>query len=314
MHVELPHFPKPSGSEERHDGMLFPGFVMIVLAAIGTVSARRDVAALYLTLASIGFVLSLGPEATVWGHTLATAGPYAWLLEAAPILDGLRVPARLAILVYLGLSVLASFGAAALLAGRSARARSIVCSLLVAFVLFEGYGAVPMVEIGRRGRTRDNGLYAWLARQPAAAVLELPIARLDNDYRGFIYQYNTLVHEHPLVNGWTGYSTDLQQWLGDAASPLRNSALAADGLDLLRGLGVGYVARAARHSRCTIEVDGPASIRIGVCVHAGVVCADRAGATARRDRSGHDPRVGIACQRGHREPVRRRSQDTLDDW
>jgi hypothetical protein len=241
LHVELPHFPKPSGSEEQHDGMLFPGFAMVVLAVIGTLSARRDVAALYLSIASIGFVLSLGPEPTVWGHTITTVGPYAWLLEAAPILDSLRVPARLAILVYLGLSVLASFGAAALVAGRSARARSIVCSLLVAFVVFEGYGAVPMVEIGRRGRTRDNGLYAWLARQPARAVLELPIARLDNDYRGFIYQYNTLVHGHPLVNGWTGYSTDLQQWLGDAASPLRNSALAGDGLDLLRGLGVGYV-------------------------------------------------------------------------
>jgi len=241
MHVELTHFPKPSGSEERHDGMLFPGFAMVVLAAIGIVSARRDMAALYLSIASIGFVLSLGPAPTVWGHTFATAGPYAWLLAAAPILDSLRVPARLAILVYLGLSVLASFGAAALLTGRSVRARSIVCGLLVAFALFEGYGAVPMVEIGRRGRTRDNGLYAWLARQPAGAVLELPIARLDNDYRGFIYQYNTLVHGHPLVNGWTGYSTDLQQWLGDAASPLRSSPLAGDGLDLLRGLGVGYV-------------------------------------------------------------------------
>ncbi|HZW53428.1 MAG TPA: hypothetical protein VFF00_05290, partial [Candidatus Elarobacter sp.] len=61
MHVELPHFPKPSGSEERHDGMLFPGFAMVVLAAIGIVSARRDMAALYLSIASIGFVLSLGP-------------------------------------------------------------------------------------------------------------------------------------------------------------------------------------------------------------------------------------------------------------
>src|SRR5207302_7269642 len=102
----------------------------------------RDMAALYLSIASIGFVLSLGPEPTVWGHTFATAGPYAWLLAAAPILDSLRVPARLAILVYLGLSVLASFGAAAaLLTGRSVRARSIVCGLLVAFALFEGYGA-----------------------------------------------------------------------------------------------------------------------------------------------------------------------------
>src|SRR5207244_8307761 len=94
MHVELPHFPKPSGSEERHDGMLFPGFAMVVLAAIGIVSSRRDMAALYLSIASIGCVLAVGPEPTVWGHTFAAAGPYAWLLEGAALRDRLPVHAR----------------------------------------------------------------------------------------------------------------------------------------------------------------------------------------------------------------------------
>jgi hypothetical protein len=244
LHLALPSYPKPAGPEERHDGMLFPGFVMIALAAAAL--ARRQVRRmplthLYAALAVAAFALSLGPEPTVWGHRLLPAGPYAWLDSIVPVLDALRVPARFASIVDLALTVLAAFGATAILRPRGARAAAIITASLALLACFEGYGAVPLAEVGPRGHTRAYGLYDWLGDQPPGAVVELPIGRLDGHYRAFVYEYNTLVQHHPIVNGWTGYTTELQQFLGSDASPFRNRDQLSDGLDLLRGLGVRYL-------------------------------------------------------------------------
>jgi hypothetical protein len=61
-------------------------------------------------------VLSLGPEPAAWSHRLLPSGPYLWLARIVPGMDGLRVPARLAVLVLMSLSVLAAVGVARLLA------------------------------------------------------------------------------------------------------------------------------------------------------------------------------------------------------
>jgi hypothetical protein len=143
--------------------------------------------------------------------------------------------------VYLALTVLAAIGAASLLERRRPGDAAIATAVVALFVCYEGYGAIPLAEVGPHGRTRDYGLYGWLRDQPAGAVMELPIGRLDGDYRAFIYQYNTLVHRHPIVNGWTGYSTALQQFLGSPASPFRDPDRVGDAVDLLRGLGVRYL-------------------------------------------------------------------------
>jgi hypothetical protein len=242
LRITLPSYPKPAGPEERHDGMLFPGFTMVALAAVALARSRtRRVTRLYAAIAAMAFVLSLGPEPTIWGHRLMPSGPYAWLDAIIPVLDALRVPARFASIVYLALTVLAAIGAASLLERRRPRAAAIATVIVALFACFEGYGEIPLAEVGPRGRTRDYGLYGWLRDQPAGAVAELPIGRLDGGYRSFIYQYNTLVHRHPIVNGWTGYSTALQQFLGSPASPFRDPDRVGDAVDLLRGLRVRYL-------------------------------------------------------------------------
>jgi len=192
-------------------------------------------------VAAAALLLSLGPEPTIWGHRVMRAGPYAWLDAMIPVLDALRVPARFASIVYLALTVLAAIGVASILRTRRTRTATAIAAALVAAACFEGYSPLRMAEVGAHGRTLDDGLYDWLRDQPAGAVLELPIARLDGGYRSFVYQYNTLVHRHPIVNGWTGYTTELQQFLGSDASPLRDAERFDAGLDLLRGLGVRYV-------------------------------------------------------------------------
>jgi hypothetical protein len=138
--------------------------------------------------------------------------------------------------------VLAGIGAARVLSSRGFVARTVIVavSVLVAFADTFG-GGIPLAAIGRHGRLAERIVYEWIARQPPGAVLELPIGPLDYDYRAFRYQYATLVHGHPLVNGWTGYSTPLQQWLGSTVSPLRDPDDADDAIRFLQGLGVGYV-------------------------------------------------------------------------
>ena len=97
---------------------LFPGLVTLICAAaaLWPGRARRGTAILYGALAATAFVLSLGPEPAAWSHRLLPSGPYAWLVRIVPGMDGLRVPARLAVIVLMALSVLAAIGAARLLA------------------------------------------------------------------------------------------------------------------------------------------------------------------------------------------------------
>src|SRR5262249_20155738 len=105
----------PHGDGEHQ---LFPGAVALVLASCGLVSGGRrrtpDVVP-YAAVATAAFVLSLGPRPTAWGHAVPFPGPYRLLLAVVPGLDGLRAVARLAIVFVLALSVIAAYGAIAVL-------------------------------------------------------------------------------------------------------------------------------------------------------------------------------------------------------
>src|SRR5262249_37717893 len=147
---------------------------LATLALIRRESRRLPVTRLYAAVGAVALLLSLGPEPTIWGHRVISAGPYAWLDALLPVLDALRVPARFASIVYLALTVLAGIGVASVLRTRSPRAGAAITAALVALVCFEGYSVIPLAEVGPRGRTRDDGLYDWLRNQSPGAVLELP--------------------------------------------------------------------------------------------------------------------------------------------
>jgi hypothetical protein len=73
------------------------------------------------------------------------------------------------------------------------------------------------------------------------AVLELPAGELDTSFRTYQYEYQTLFHHRPIVNGASGYNSALQAFLGSAASPLVEAACFADALRALRQIGVRTV-------------------------------------------------------------------------
>src|SRR5262249_59742573 len=108
----------------RGEHELFPGLVAVALAALALAglarSSRAEGAAilLYAAILLVAVLLSLGPSPQIFGHALGVPGPYALLLRIVPGFDGLRVPARFAVVAQLALAVLGGFGAAWLVGRR----------------------------------------------------------------------------------------------------------------------------------------------------------------------------------------------------
>jgi len=88
----------------------------------------------------------------------------------------------------------------------------------------------------------DRVAYEWLRESRPGAAIELNITQQD-DFHPFtmIYQFNTLWHGHPIVNGYSGWKSMLQELLGGPASPLREPGQVSQTLRGLRAIGVRYV-------------------------------------------------------------------------
>jgi hypothetical protein len=229
--------------DEFPERQLFPGLVALIAAAaaIWPGRGRRRAALLYGCLAAAALVLSLGPEPAAWSYRLLPSGPYLWLARLVPGMDGMRVPARLGVVVLMALSVLAALGFARVLARLGPRARAATIVLAGLAVFAEGWAApLRMAPVDARGRPDDRSAYRWLAQQPQGGAIELPILEWSIEPT-LTYQYATLFHAHPIVNGYSGYGSPLQEFLGGAASPLNDLDHIGDALDLLRDVGVRYV-------------------------------------------------------------------------
>ena len=156
--------------------------------------------------------LSLGPAPQVLGRPLDLASPYRFLWNHVPGFDGLRVPARFAMIATLMLAVLGGYGAAAIARHRRGR---VVLGVLAASFLYES-GAAPFVINGMspvRGFNTPEGrlyppdrapaVYKAVADTSADSVLaELPIGQTDFDLRAMFY---SIAHGRPLLNGYSGF-------------------------------------------------------------------------------------------------------------
>lgn len=244
---------------------LFPGLVVLVLATVAVASAiagseRQDPAYrprspvpdprsavgtrkyvwCYLTIAVLAFLLSLGAEPSAWGHRVLPFSPYLWLTQIIPGFDGLRAPARFSVVVQLGLSVLAAFGAARLLDPIRKGAGPLFLVLGIAIVA-EGWSApMTLAPFDAHGRETDRHLYEWLAGRPHGGVLELPIEAWDIAPT-LTYQYATLFHKHQIVNGYSGSGSTLQGWLGGRATPLDEIAQIDATVDALQSTGIKFI-------------------------------------------------------------------------
>jgi hypothetical protein len=188
-------------------------------------------AGIFTAITLFAFVMSLGPEIHAMGRSVATTNLYAVFYDVVPGFDGVRVPARYATIVTLGLAALAALGVAAI----DGRQRARVGAIAGALILLEAF-AVPMpinqnatdykqtdlmplppsVAVG----TAAPEVYRFAAGLPASAVLlELPLGEPAFDVR---YMFYSTLHWKRLVNGYSGGFPSsyemLTESLKDAAS------------------------------------------------------------------------------------------------
>ena len=170
----------------------FPGFVAILLGMVGLRTARtrraNETLAIYGGLALLAFWASFGPA----------GGLYSALYHAVPLFAWLRVPARFALIVVFGVTVLAGFGASAL-ARRFARP-AVAASLLVVITIAE-----LLVPSNLREMNGFEPVYRALAVLPRAPVIEMPFYLEGMFQLHSKYMLYSTTHWMPLVNGYSDY-------------------------------------------------------------------------------------------------------------
>ena len=196
--------------------------VSVVAAAVLVVFSRRARAflrgiprsafAFYAAALVAAFWLSLGPIVATKGVRVAGDGLYWWLYQYVPGFDGLRVPARMAMIFALALAVLGGYGARAI--ERSLRRSGAVLAVVSLLFLVEASPAPikmngtwsvgdlkppPERLIAPDGPPR---IYQEVRALPAQTVLaEFPFGEEQYDLRYMVY---SATHWRPLLNGYSG--------------------------------------------------------------------------------------------------------------
>jgi hypothetical protein len=223
--------PRPPGPGMRDrtgvEQQLFPGAVLVGLAALGLVTTwRRDghaVAVTAVCLTATGFVLSLGPE--------GVRALYAALHEHLFGFHAVRAPARFAVLVVAGLAMLAALGTRAVLARMDGRRHPLAVALVALVLLEYANGGLTLAA----APPRETPVGQWLRQAPEPGpVLHLP---LDDDLGNTPAMLQSLEHKRPIVNGYSGQRPPFYSALVEAMAAFPSPvALAA-----LREIGVRFV-------------------------------------------------------------------------
>jgi hypothetical protein len=179
-----------SGSETR----LFPGMIAVLLVALALVPPVCAVRWLYVAVLLFAIECSFGLNGRLYPLL------HDWLTP----FKGLRAPGRFGILVLLGVSVLAAYGAARLLSRTPASWRRPLALLLGGVMLLEYQTAQAYMETLP---VNPPDVYRWLSREPHGTVtveypLPLPEAVPLNDP---FYMYFSTMHWQPLLNGYSGH-------------------------------------------------------------------------------------------------------------
>ena len=195
-------------------GIAVATVLLLVLSPAARARARaalRSPLAVAIVLTLVSVWLSLGPRPYSFGRPLDGLGLYGFLYDNVPGFDGLRVPARYAMIAALFVSIAAGYGMAALeqVFPRRARVALIVAAVFVVEAFFapmtinatsSDVGVAPPARV--EPAAEAPAVYRQVASMPdVRAVAEFPFGDPSWELR---YVYYAAVHWKPLVNGHSG--------------------------------------------------------------------------------------------------------------
>ena len=184
------------GGDERR---LFPGLGAILLTAYALMRRPKRDTWLYLATALATIELSFGLNGFL----------YSWLFSGLPVLNGLRAPARFAIVAQCLLAVLAAMGVRALQDrfGREQRRRmNAVAAIALLLVIVESSNRAAFLSAVSRPNPAAYDVYRAIRGMGPGVVIELPMPTLSSlPGQEAVYAFWSSTHWHPLVNGYSGY-------------------------------------------------------------------------------------------------------------
>ena len=204
------------GVVEEPERRLYPGALAYVVAFAALWVARKQKPQLTLALLwiVIGFLGSLGLNFVF----------HEFLFGAVPGFRAVRVPARWAVIAYIGLAMLIALATAAL----ARRNRWIALLVPAAFVVALWAGPIRWYLADPRPPAVDR----WLAGQRVRAIAELPLDTGTSEYN---YLLRATAHHQRMVNGISGFSPPGR----DALAALSKETPIPDRfVDELRDIGV----------------------------------------------------------------------------
>ena len=203
---------------------LFPGTLPLALSAVALVPPVGAIRLAYAAGLLATFDLSLGFNGVTYKQL------YRWLLP----IRGLRVPARMSIVMAISLAVLAAFGARRLMARfRSAAGRTGVFAALVLVAAVDVWPAIELHPVWWQPPPiydTMKGQQVVLAEFPTS----LNISYVNN---AVPFMYFSIWHGLPMINGYSGFTPPgyelLMEGLRDFPAPAT--------IGLLRSRGVTHV-------------------------------------------------------------------------
>jgi hypothetical protein len=175
---------------------------------------RASALTFFMVVTVAAMFLSFGPTITAMGRRLGT-GPYLLLYDYVPGFDGLRAPARYGMLVILGLSVGAAYGAAAI--ARLRHGKAILFLVAICFLAESTAAPIPLNTVARESDVatppgevptgdRIPKAYQFLRTLPADAVIaHFPFGFDAYELR---YVYFSTAHWRRILNGYSGHFPD----------------------------------------------------------------------------------------------------------
>ena len=195
-------------------GIAIASALLLATSASARERTRRALASpatLAVALTLVAMWLSLGPRPQSWGRPLQSLGLYGALYAYVPGFDGLRVPARYAMIAAFFLSIAAGYGVAAIMR-RFPRWERVAPLAAVLFVIEAAFA--PMTINATWGESgiqpparvepapRAPAVYREIAAMSDVKVLaEFPFGDPAWELR---YVYYSTAHWKRLVNGYSG--------------------------------------------------------------------------------------------------------------